>query len=139
MLGTLALLLRRHAFLPGHVLAYMQGVHWAAVRVARGLESDVRPRAVGATAGHHAVQVGMPDGRPEQQFGGQRPEWHDRTGRAGHLDVRTSPGRGTTIKARILVTPSRWSVVFPRFRDRNDGNIVPAMAGRSLHGDQGDR
>jgi hypothetical protein len=42
----------------------VQRIDRTAVRVARELEVDSRPRAVGDVLGHHAVQVGVPDRRP---------------------------------------------------------------------------
>jgi transitional endoplasmic reticulum ATPase len=65
-------LLHHHAVLAGRVPVHMQGIHRAAVRVAGELEVDGGPRAFRDPLGHHAVQVRMPDGRPQQQFGRER-------------------------------------------------------------------
>ncbi len=64
-------LLHHLAVVPGRVSVHVQRVHRAAVRVACELEVDRRSRAVGDILGHHAVQVGVPDRRPEHQLGGQ--------------------------------------------------------------------
>jgi hypothetical protein len=63
----------------------MQRVDRPAVRVAGELEVDCRPRSVVPDVlGHDAVQVRVPDGRPQQQLGGQRcpgrndPAWQRR-------------------------------------------------------------